>query len=205
MASSGYTAFAFTAGEIPTTAQWNLIPYNDASFNNGNGFNDNIIVTRHFATSGLQIVDKTINPYKFFAYASGTTAMTSSTWTKAAIDTNTGVGFDTSSGFNTSLNRYVIPVSGYWFINGQVGVTIAGSSTGAQQGSLYKNGSPFVVGTINPASGSATEINRPNMSIFIRLTVGDYIEVYGWCGESSRAMDSGSTTTYLCGFLVSAT
>lgn len=53
MPSSGYQTFTFTAGEQPTTAKWSLIPSNDASFNNGNGFNDSILVARHFATNAV--------------------------------------------------------------------------------------------------------------------------------------------------------
>lgn len=53
MASSGYTAWSVTAGEIPTTAYWNILGYNDASFNTGLGFNDSIIEQRHFDWAGL--------------------------------------------------------------------------------------------------------------------------------------------------------
>lgn len=49
MSQSGYTAWNVTAGEVPTTAYWNILGYNDASFNTGNGFNDGIIIARHFA------------------------------------------------------------------------------------------------------------------------------------------------------------
>lgn len=53
MASSGYTAITFVASEQPTTAKWNLIGSNDASFNTGNGFNDNIIIARHVAPDAI--------------------------------------------------------------------------------------------------------------------------------------------------------
>lgn len=53
MPSSGYATISFTAGEQPTTAKWNLVGSNDASFNNGNGFNDGIIVPRHFAANAV--------------------------------------------------------------------------------------------------------------------------------------------------------
>lgn len=53
MASSGYTPWAVTAGEQPTTAYWNLLGENDASFNSGLGFNDGILLNRHIATNML--------------------------------------------------------------------------------------------------------------------------------------------------------
>lgn len=52
MASSGYSAQTFVAGEMPTTAKWNLLWSNDQSFNSGNGFNDGILMPRHFSNNG---------------------------------------------------------------------------------------------------------------------------------------------------------
>jgi|GEM_PF-4107502 len=61
MPSSGYATISFTAGEQPTTAKWNLVGSNDASFNNGNGFNDGILVPRHFSSTAVNssVVDWT--------------------------------------------------------------------------------------------------------------------------------------------------
>lgn len=53
MSSSGYTAITFVANEQPTTAKWNLIGSNDASFNNGNGFEDEIIINRHIGLGAV--------------------------------------------------------------------------------------------------------------------------------------------------------
>ncbi len=54
MPASGYTAITFVASEQPTTAKWNLIGSNDASFNTGAGFNDGIIVNRHMAALAVK-------------------------------------------------------------------------------------------------------------------------------------------------------
>jgi microcystin-dependent protein len=43
----GYTAWSVTVGEQPTTAYWNILGSNDASFNTGTGFNNDIILWRH--------------------------------------------------------------------------------------------------------------------------------------------------------------
>jgi hypothetical protein len=53
MPSSGYTANSFTAGQQPTTTIWNELWANDASFNSGAGFNDGIIITRHYALASI--------------------------------------------------------------------------------------------------------------------------------------------------------
>lgn len=53
MPSSGYTAWSVVADEQPTTAKWNIIGSNMASFNNGNGFEDSIIIARHIAAGAV--------------------------------------------------------------------------------------------------------------------------------------------------------
>lgn len=47
MASSGYTAITFVADQLLTSTVMNQMAANDAAFNNGNGFEDSIILTRH--------------------------------------------------------------------------------------------------------------------------------------------------------------
>lgn len=50
-----YSADTFTAGEQPTTAKWNKLWSNDASFNDGTGIADDVIKSRHInwaATGG---------------------------------------------------------------------------------------------------------------------------------------------------------
>ncbi len=63
MPSSGYTADSFTANEQPTTAKFNELWTNDASFNTANGLNDAVIVNRHIAAgavTGSQLANSTV-------------------------------------------------------------------------------------------------------------------------------------------------
>lgn len=53
MSSSGYTPWAVTLGEQPTTAYWNILGSNDASFNNGNGISDGAIINRHYGMGSI--------------------------------------------------------------------------------------------------------------------------------------------------------
>lgn len=53
MPSSGYVTWSVVFGEQPTATKWNELGTNDASFNNGNGFNDSILIERHFADSAV--------------------------------------------------------------------------------------------------------------------------------------------------------
>lgn len=69
MPSSGYTAWSVIAGEQPTAAKWNQLGSNDASFNNGNGFEDSIILSRHLGAG--MVAQEVIAPYTDFA--TGTT------------------------------------------------------------------------------------------------------------------------------------
>lgn len=92
MASSGYTAITFVANEQPTTAKWNLIGSNDASFNNGNGFEDGIIVNRHLA-AGAVTSDKINFDKSILATRSGSLSINSNTYvnvTSASVSTVVG-------------------------------------------------------------------------------------------------------------------
>lgn len=53
MPSSGYTAVTFVADQLLTSTIMNQMAANDAAFNNGNGFNDNIIVARHYGAASI--------------------------------------------------------------------------------------------------------------------------------------------------------
>lgn len=48
-----YSADTFVADEQPTTAKWNKLWSNDASFNDGTGIADNAIITRHLADNAV--------------------------------------------------------------------------------------------------------------------------------------------------------
>lgn len=61
MASSGYTPWSVTAGEVPTTAYWNILGSNDASFNSGTGINDSAIITRHIAAHNVSNITYVYN------------------------------------------------------------------------------------------------------------------------------------------------
>lgn len=82
MPSSGYTAITFVANEQPTTAKWNLIGSNDASFNTMAGMNDNVLALRH-------IPDGLITPAKRTLGFKSIQVQFTATGTKVV----TGIGF----------------------------------------------------------------------------------------------------------------
>src|SRR5271166_2819308 len=50
-----YTADSFTAGEQPTTAKWNELWNNDASFHDGTGIGNNAVAAASLATSAIKL------------------------------------------------------------------------------------------------------------------------------------------------------
>lgn len=79
MAASGYTAWSVTAGEVPTASKWSLLGQNDASFNTGNGFNDAILQSRHFANNSVPGSALGVQAILYAGPASAPT-VTASTW-----------------------------------------------------------------------------------------------------------------------------
>lgn len=69
-----YSAQTFVADEQPTTAKWNLLWSNDASFNDGTGIGDDAILARH-------INDGAVLPNSLLASASSNNDWSWDTWT----------------------------------------------------------------------------------------------------------------------------
>lgn len=67
----GYSADSFTAGEQPTTAKWNKLWANDASFNDGTGIGANVIDYTKVAVGFVVQTASTVNS----AVNTGTTLM----------------------------------------------------------------------------------------------------------------------------------
>lgn len=144
------------------------------------------------------------NPYKFDVYLNVSQNVSSTTVTKVLLDTKT---FDTHSDFDVvTNNRFVVPVTGFYFISAQLALTAAGSTNGTgTEAYIYKNGSELLRTSIIDGNGSGTRISRPPMSRLLSLTAGDYLELFGIIDEGGRGFASGSTITFMSGFLVSTT
>jgi len=130
----------------------------------------------------------------FNAYASATTSIPNTTWTKIAINT---ILFDTNSNFNTSLYRFLPTVAGYYQINGMAQIVSTSQAYGI---AIWKNGSQ-----ISQSSGiGVSGLNgTANTSTIIYLNgSSDYVELYMYqtSGGSLNA-GSGFGVTGLSGFL----
>lgn len=141
------------------------------------------------------------NPYKFLAYYGGG----SLSYGTAKIPVNNKL-YDTNSNFNTTTNRYVAPVTGYYHFSWAGRFFIVSGTYGVAD--LYVNGS-FVSSGSWGGNYSGTNL-RPssNGSIEIPLNATDYVELYYECNQSGTfSMEGGVNPylTFLSGFLVSAT
>ena len=138
-------------------------------------------------TTGTMMVSG--NMPAFSAYASGTTSISNSTWTKISLPTEE---FDTNSNF--ASNRFTPTVSGYYQINGSVYMTGNAALTQASV-SIYKNGTNYKYAA---ASGTlaALPFNAPAVcvsSIVYFNGSTDYVELY------CNVYDSGAGPIYVGG------
>lgn len=196
MSQSGYTSWSVTAGEVPTTAMWNILGSNDASFNTGNGFNDGIILTRHIG-AGVQVAPVESNPNKFSVYPS--TAWTQNI--KVAFDTPL---FDTASSFNTSANWYVIPKSGFYQLSTWLGTAV---TQGIGYGCYFYKNNTTNLGGGNIYIAPYTNAGGYNWVVgsgLYQFTVGDTVSVIH-IGQSGQTGYSGQSGACFTGFMVSAT
>lgn len=155
------------------------------------------------APVGAQSARTLTNPYKFSAYKSSTTTLLGNTWTKATLNTEF---FDTGSNFDSTTNfRFTAPVNGFYQINAQIGIGSAGiSNTVGATAAIYKNGVQTYSSAQQIGSGAPTALPRFGFGILLQLSAGDYLELWGWCGEG-RDIVGGSDITYMMGYLVSST
>lgn len=132
----------------------------------------------------------------FYAYLSATqTGVSSSTWTKVTLNAK---DFDTANCFNTSTNRFIPNVAGYYQIGCGVVCDYLGSPASSYRTALYKNGSQIKEATAQGNWGSPTI----SMIVYMNGTT-DYLELYGYmAGGSSLQFDGAYTETYMSGALV---
>ena len=194
-----YSADSFVADEVPTTAKWNKLWNNDASFNDGTGIADDAILARHvssFDKSNLSNGD--VNPYKFSAYHN--TTQNSGNGAFAALAFNTEL-FDSNS--NYASNTYTVPVTGFYYFNSRIHVS-SGSPTRLIV-SIFKNGSEIARGvdfsSSGGAAGTGVEVSR-----FLSVAASDTITARSF-GNTTLTLSSSSTGADNCfqGILLSRT
>jgi hypothetical protein len=190
-----YSADTFVADEQPTTAKWNKLWSNDASFNDGTG-----IATGAITSAKISGIDKSLtttdsNPYKFQVGRTAAYNFVATTLTKFPFDTER---FDTNNNFDSTTNfRYTAPVDGYYFMHGRLG------NIGASMRFIvlaYKNGTEYLRGGDMTAATPA--------SVFagvMQMTATDYAEMWYYSGALTAAEVTSAYIQSFGGFLVSRT
>ena len=109
----------------------------------------------------------------FSAYLVGSQSVTQYVATKVAFDTKV---FDTASCFNTSLNRFVPNVPGYYQV---AGLTTVATSTSGQLSTtqIYKNGVAVSGGSVG-STGTNFYINSNTTALVYMNGTTDYLEIY---------------------------
>ena len=188
-----YSADTFVADEQPTTAKWNKLWSNDASFNDGTGIGDNAIINRH-VTEGSISLKKNDADVAFLAYL-GSAQNTTNGTSKVQLNTE---AYDEGSNFDSATNyRFTAPVAGIYNIAGNVRT---GNAAAIRLiAGLYKNGSTYLEGV----SQGADTFTASNVMATIKLAASDYIELYV-TSNGVNAMTTGTApiVTWMSGHLV---
>jgi hypothetical protein len=188
----GYSADSFSAGEQPTTAKWNKLWSNDASFNDGTGIASLEIGSGHTSLK---------NDYKFSVYRNAALSIGSSATAKVTFDTKS---FDTGSNFDAvTNNRFTAPVAGFYLFTSTVGFQpFSGDQLSIY---FYKNGVVALNGE-HTTTASTNDVWL-NISHPFQLAATDYIEVFvSHTVAGVMGLNVGtSASTNFSGFLISQT
>jgi hypothetical protein len=191
-----YSSWSVVFGEQPSTAKWNILGANDASFNDGTGI--------FGLKKDLLVTDS--NPYKFSVYKSANqTGITDLVDTKVTWDTE---NFDTNNNF--ASDKYTVPVTGFYQINCYIRGESANNTGVALTVYMKKNGATPIAngGSLYPTVGSAqTPVSFGVISGLFKLTAGDYLEIFINFDVGSSTATVAGTQQYssFSGFLVSRT
>lgn len=166
----------------------------------------NVVTTAKIADDAvtaakLDGVDKSLlstdsNPYKFKAYRNAAYTPTNSSTTKYPWDAEE---FDTNNNFDTTNNRYVCPVNGFYHFSTRMQT---GTTTARILIMLYKNGSEH--NRFFDINVSASQTNAGGSTI-VQAAAGDYFEIFYFMVNVSANTVGSSLQQSFEGFLISRT
>lgn len=139
----------------------------------------------------------------FSAYANASQSITTSTFTKVAINTEL---FDTNNNFDSTTNyRFTPTVEGYYQVNGTVRMAATVNTITQAIPALYKNGAVYARGTDTVFSTSTlgTITGTFNEVVYMNGST-DYIELYGFITGTSPSFNfaNANVTSRFSGSLV---
>jgi hypothetical protein len=153
------------------------------------------------------------NPYKFRVYLGSAQNITSQgtpqTVVNVAMDATTQT-FDTSMGWDSTNHRYVVPVTGYWFIAGNVSYAPAGAMTWfVGNGELLVNGVTHAADNVVNGNVTAVLLGTSYNALAydtMYLAKGDLLTLTTTQQNSAalaQPLNANSKSTYLSGHLIS--
>lgn len=138
------------------------------------------------------------NPYKARAYRGVNYTFTDGAYTKINLNTES---YDTNNNFDSTTDyRYVAPVSGYYQINGSVGLLAGGIAANAI--ALYIDGAIYAKG--NQFTSGSTEIHL-TVSDVVYMAAGSYVELWAFSDATSgtNTVLGGTAITFMSVYLLS--
>jgi hypothetical protein len=127
------------------------------------------------------------------AYRGSAWTPSGTTWQKVPLDT---VTFDTSKIVDLVNSRIVLPIKGFYQVNGQVYVPATAASGQYVQAAVYKNGVGAALGGEGIPYASGFAMSATVSDVIQCATVGDYLELWTYCNPA-LALQVASTVNYL--------
>lgn len=137
------------------------------------------------------MIDFTTFP-KFSVYRSASQGLTTAANTKVAFETEL---WDTANAFNTSTNRFVAPVAGYYRFGWEVDIVSTAAFLGITM--LYKNGAEYKRGSRSALTGGGSVGSSGSGEMY--MAVGDYAEIYGFGSAGTVSVGNGAITAWFDG------
>lgn len=128
----------------------------------------------------------------FQAVLSSNQSISSSTWTKVQLNTET---FDTDNCYDNSTNyRFTPTKAGYYQVNGSIYLDYSGTASTSIGSRIYKNGSLYV--GANTTTSNTNYGSSPLSTIVYLNGSTDYVELFGWTNGTSAYFQSATNMTY---------
>lgn len=168
-----------------------------------------IIVEEYYLGSNVLSASETDTRVVSFAASRSATqsAAPNASNVKIAYNTVSGAGLkDTHGTFDTTNNRYVIPVAGDYQFNATFFIQSTNVLANNYQARLFVNGTIYQCGT-NFTAAAGAQFSGNVSAVITDLKVGDYVEVFifgaGNNSASQLTVDAGSSTTRFSGNRIS--
>jgi len=154
-------------------------------------------ITNSNITDTRQSVHVATTTPHFKAYRQTSYNVPDGTFAKVPLNV---VQFDSEGGFDTTLNRYVVQVSGMYNLTANIAYEITGNIYRYIL-CIYVNNSERARLWDGLSGGNAPGIR--NGSVLLSLSAGDYVEMFMWHNVgSTRTEPAGANSVFLSGFLL---